>query len=44
MDSNLKEILYTEINQAIDSLENREINNTLQILEQIRLNIQNNKY
>ena len=44
MDLHLKEILYTEINQAIDSLENREINNTLQILEQIRLNIQNNKY
>jgi len=44
MDSNAKERLYLDINNAISSLEDRSIRNTLELLEQIRLNIQNNNY
>lgn len=39
-----KERLYYKINKAIDSLESRDINGTLLILESLRKEVQDNIY
>mgnify|MGYP001264149764 FL=1 len=39
-----KERLYYKINKAIDSLESRDINGTLFILESLRKEVQDNIY
>ncbi len=44
MDANHKEKLYKKVNDAIDSLESRDINGTLLILESLRKEIQDNIY
>ena len=44
MDANTKELLYRQVNDAIDSLESRDIHNTLAILEGLRKEIQDNIY
>jgi len=44
MDSLKKEKLYKKVNDAIDSLESRDINGTLLILESLRKEIQDSIY
>jgi hypothetical protein len=44
MNPNNREKLYYKINKAIDSLESRDINNTLLILESLRKEIQDKVY
>jgi hypothetical protein len=44
MNANTKEALYKQVNDAIDSLESRDIHNTLIILEGLRKEIQDNIY
>ncbi len=44
MNYQIKERLYYKINKAIDSLESRDINGTLLILESLRKEIQDNVY
>jgi hypothetical protein len=44
MNFDKKERLYYKVNKAIDSLESRDINNTLLILESLRKEIQDNIY
>tara|TARA_B100000900_G_scaffold317810_1_gene276845 strand:+ start:683 stop:820 length:138 start_codon:yes stop_codon:yes gene_type:complete len=44
MNYQIKEQLYLKINKAIDSLESRDINGTLLILESLRKEIQDNIY
>ena len=44
MDANHKERLYIKINNCIDSLESRDINSALLVLEGIRKEIQDNIY
>ena len=44
MDANNKERLYIKINNCIDSLESRDVNGALLVLEGIRKEIQDNIY
>jgi hypothetical protein len=44
MNPSSREKLYYKINKAIDSLESRDINNTLLILESLRKEIQDKVY
>ncbi len=44
MNYQIKERLYYKINKAIDSLESRDTNGTLLILESLRKEIQDNVY
>lgn len=40
----IREYLYKKVNDALDSLENQDIINTLDILEELRTEIQNGIY
>ena len=44
MNKSIKERLYVKVNGAIDSLESRDINGTLLILEGLRKEIQDGIY
>lgn len=44
MNFKIKERLYYKVNRAIDSLESRDINGTLLILESLRKEIQDKIY
>jgi|TARA_R110000803_G_scaffold56012_1_gene113135 hypothetical protein len=44
MNKSIKERLYVKVNDAIDSLESRDINGTLLILEGLRKEIQDSIY
>tara|TARA_R110001606_G_scaffold359351_1_gene511186 strand:+ start:108 stop:245 length:138 start_codon:yes stop_codon:yes gene_type:complete len=44
MNKIIKERLYLKVNNAIDSLESRDINGTLLILESLRREVQDNIY
>tara|TARA_R110000803_G_scaffold93725_2_gene161219 strand:- start:1046 stop:1183 length:138 start_codon:yes stop_codon:yes gene_type:complete len=44
MNNLIKERLYKKVNDAMDSLESRDINGTLLILESLRKEIQDNIY
>jgi hypothetical protein len=44
MNKIIKERLYLKINNAIDSLESRDINGTLLILESLRKEVQDSIY
>ncbi len=44
MNKIIKERLYLKVNNAIDSLESRDINGTLLTLESLRKEIQDNIY
>jgi len=44
MNKFIKERLYIKVNDAIDSLESRDINGTLLILESLRKEIQDSIY
>ena len=44
MNNLIKERLYKKVNDAMDSLESRDINGTLLILESLRREIQDNIY
>jgi len=44
MNKSIKERLYIKVNDAMDSLESRDINGTLLILEGLRKEIQDNIY
>jgi|TARA_B100000497_G_C7364726_1_gene235904 hypothetical protein len=44
MNKIIKERLYLKVNNAIDSLESRDINGTLLILESLRKEVQDNIY
>ena len=44
MNNLIKERLYKKVNDAMDSLESRDINGTLLILEGLRKEIQDNIY
>lgn len=44
MNNLMKERLYKKVNDAMDSLESRDINGTLLILEGLRKEIQDNIY
>ena len=44
MNKSIKERLYVTVNDAMNSLESRDINGTLLILEGLRKEIQNNIY
>ena len=44
MNKKIKEKLYIKVNNALDSLESRDINGTLLILEDLRKEIQDSIY
>lgn len=44
MEAFIKEYLYKKVNDALDSLENQDVVNTLNILEELRVEIQDGIY